>query len=266
MRALSGFARLIPLTRIRHFYCLLRDVERQQVQLTLADELSRRPVLLVKMLEESRRHFALYDNSGEPFHDRPQGGEVSRAFAACHSEAEKAATRLSCGQVSFVQEAPGLGYVDYEVNQVRTTGTGSAAEDGQPVYSSVDLLLRDPSERYPLVGELKAATDRNPFFALIQSLTYAVELSTPAQQERLRRWYPGVFGITAGREAVGVAIISIGERTGSNANEFERLAHALATAVTAGTSGWLRRVTFYDAELPQDDRVHLSVSHSADRR
>jgi len=45
----------------------------------------------------------------------------------------------------------------------------------------------------PIIAEVKIRKDQNPFYALIQALTAAVELLTPAQRDRLRKRYPQSF-------------------------------------------------------------------------
>ena len=61
-----------------------------------------------------------------------------------------------------------------------------------PGYA-IDLLLADRRHQTPIVAEIKCPKDTNPFFGLIQALTYAVELITPAQRARLQRYYPNHF-------------------------------------------------------------------------
>ena len=50
----------------------------------------------------------------------------------------------------------------------------------------MDLLLRAHASGLPIVGEIKAKGDTNLLVALVQSLVYAVELTTPAQRRRLK--------------------------------------------------------------------------------
>lgn len=97
------------------------------------------------------------------------------------------------GQVVFKDQT--LAYVTRELNPLRTEGgvfeTGHAASNSGS--GGMDLLLVS-NDGQPVVGEIKINEDMNPFFALIQSLTYAAELSTPNQLNRLRD--PDAFGDT----------------------------------------------------------------------
>jgi hypothetical protein len=80
-------------------------------------------------------------------------------------------------------------YVDYEVVPARTTG-GAKYDDGKEgrTWVRLDLLLLADN---PVIAEVKLRSDKNPFYALVQALTCAAELATPAQRDRLqRRRYP----------------------------------------------------------------------------
>ena len=216
------------------------------------------------MIAESRLHFALYDNAEEGFHERQNPGSVSDQFSLSVDPASVATARFAAGKATFSSECRPVDFVDYEVNHLRTTGTGSVAENGKSLEASVDLLLRDRAGQYPIVCEVKAATDRNPFLALIQGLTYTVELSTDAQQRRLEAAYPGTFNLAPGSPALGIAIMSLGIQTGTNAAEFSELAKKLADAVVRKTDYWLRGITFYDAALTAEG-VSVSAPFHAEK-
>ncbi len=122
-------------------------------------------------------------------------------------------------------------YVDYEVGPLRTTR--SICEDGRSGdvggAGGIDVLLSDADDQTPVVGEIKADTDVNCFFALIQSLMCAVELSTPAQQERLSLMYPGQFAFVSGKPSVDIALIFLRYGDGDQSLEFLRLTKTLAS-------------------------------------
>ena len=59
------------------------------------------------------------------------------------------------------------------------------------------------------VGEEMLDPDRNPFPGFIQSLTYAVEISTPAQRSRLAAAYPGRFAWPEGGPYIDIALLLI---------------------------------------------------------
>jgi hypothetical protein len=85
-------------------------------------------------------------------------------------------------------------FVDDEISPFRTTG-GASFEDtatGTSGGGGVDLLLGDRDGSL-LIGEIKAPGDSTLFLALIQSLTYALELTTASQMLRLKTCYPNAY-------------------------------------------------------------------------
>ena len=97
--------------------------------------------------------------------------------------------------VAFLEQhpdsLPGYTLVDRELNPCRITN--AVYPDGQSAKHSgaggMDILLRSCSNRLPVVGEVKVKKDKNSFYALIQAMRYASELSTPNQLERLGRHF-----------------------------------------------------------------------------
>jgi hypothetical protein len=61
------------------------------------------------------------------------------------------------------------------------------------MWVRLDLLL---AAEHPIIAEVKLRNDKNPFYALIQALTAAAELATPAQRDRLQRHYPQLLAKT----------------------------------------------------------------------
>ncbi len=210
MRNDPTLRRLIPLTPLRHFYDRLRDFESLSFHREALRECLRRPDRLQKLIAASVRHFGMYDNREETFHERITG------LTAARTENDDLANRtlglLARGEVG-VPSYPEFefDFVDYEVSPIRTTG--SEFENGVPATRSgrggVDALLAARIDRLPVIGELKADTDRNPFLGFIQSLTYAVELSTPAQRWRLAAAYPGRFAWPEGGPYIDIALLLI---------------------------------------------------------
>lgn len=90
-------------------------------------------------------------------------------------------------QNKSVQKQIGFSYVGREISPRRTRQAvfadgRSGARSGR---GGMDLLLKSEAG-LPVVGEVKVYDDKTAFFALIQAMTYAVELSTPNQLERLK--------------------------------------------------------------------------------
>lgn len=87
-------------------------------------------------------------------------------------------------------------YIDYDISPVRTTGNvrfESGASGADSGSDGADVLLVNAVDQTPIVGEIKAEHDTKLLLALIQSLTYAIELATPSQRDRLSRTYPKRF-------------------------------------------------------------------------
>ena len=129
--------------------------------------------------------------------------DATEQFARC------VAARLECGAVQVI---PGpslptvphrqLEFVDYEISPFRTPG-GAEFEDGTSGRGSgaggVDLILVDDAGAL-VISEIKAPRDSTTFLAFVQALTYAAELTTRSQAERLRRWYPKLANLTLGED------------------------------------------------------------------
>lgn len=197
----------IPQTRLRRFYEVLRMMGEAHLQEQIAAYLTahQRSDRLQVMFKESEEHFTRYVNLEEGFHGRSTPDwlfdyvNTPAAFAKC------LVARLQPGENNhFIQitNGPSIRAVDYEISLFRTTGRATF-EDGTPGTSSggggMDLLLQDDS-RFPIVGEIKASTDRDLFLAFIQALTYAVELTTPSQLQRLVTHYGNFEFATTARQ------------------------------------------------------------------
>jgi hypothetical protein len=81
-------------------------------------------------------------------------------------------------------------YIEREVPTYRTTN--SEFETGESGKSSgsggIDFIGFNCKDNLPSLGEIKVGGDQNPFYALIQLLTYLSELSTPNQIERINKY------------------------------------------------------------------------------
>ena len=73
----------------------------------------------------------------------------------------------------------------------------------------MDLLLQSEASGFPVVGEVKVKKDKNAFFALIQAMTYAVELSTPNQLNRLKTHFVEFGQLEPRKAAVEIAILMV---------------------------------------------------------
>ena len=198
------FSRIVPVTPLRSLYRYLRSVSGGRVAHFAAVEERLGPVaglepeqFLGHIINISVHRFATYHNQ-EPF--VPEGAN-RLAFGNGSHFARQLAERWPHNGDGLA----GMQFVDYEVSPYRTTR--SCFEDGVSASRSgqggVDLLLS--RDRQAVVGEIKASTETvGSTFALIQALTYAVELATDAQRARLMRHYEDRF---PDRPSIGIAIL-----------------------------------------------------------
>src|SRR5205085_2481124 len=109
----------------------------------------------------------------------------------------------------------------------------------------IGILLATCTERVPVVTELKLGGDMDPFFALVQALTGAAHLATPAQYTRLRERLPdGRFPAKAGPSRLDVYTLFIGTTKGSNQPAFQHAAQELPPRLLAhdGLAQSIRRI------------------------
>lgn len=132
-----------------------------------------------------------YPENTEPFHDRTSASdgdshEVGPPSAEAITSTVEMQEYLAGRGRQEVRDQPELGfrYVDREVFALRTTAKGGV----RPPKRTLDLLLAS-DDNYPIIGEVKIAGDRPTFFALVQALMYASELSSPNQRRRLQSHY-----------------------------------------------------------------------------
>lgn len=176
----------IPLTPIVELYKRLKDSP-QEERLAEAEALAGDPARLAECLTASVEQFSSYANIKEGFYptarvdyDGPSGLGSTRELAAL----------LETGpQIHQVEGDPYLSfrYADRELVLARTTG-GATYEDGSRATTGVraDLLLQNVADRRPIIGEVKLATDKDPFVGLVQGLACASQLATESQIARLR--------------------------------------------------------------------------------
>lgn len=244
MRNQPSLQRLIPVTALRHFYRLLRRFESKAFHLQAAKECLRRPDQLTKLAIESREHFTHYDNRDEAFHDR--GGVTDARLSSGHMAnvlvqqiASSDATVESAPQFDFT-------FVDYEISPIRTTKT--VFETGEPAQrgrGGIDLLLSNRGDRTPIVAEGKADTDRNPFLGLIQSLNYAVELSTEPQRKRLDQFYSNRFAWSTEGPWIDIYLILLNYPQDKMSQDFLDLTDQISASLMAANnpvSGIIRRI------------------------
>lgn len=223
----------------------------------------------MKLVAESRDHFALYDNRSEAFHNRGAAGLLTPSRQDSSHLANRFVQQLAISEDNVVQvvDAPqySFRYVDYDISPWRTTH--SEFENGKSGQSSgaggLDLLLSNHIDQTPIIGEIKAETDVNPFLGLIQSLMYAVELSTPTQRERLNSSYPGRFAKSATGAGIDIHLILLRYPQEKVSLEFLSLTSQLSASLMADknpVSGVIRRIVALETPMSSASLGNITVA------
>ena len=185
---------IVPITYLRQFYETLKLLE-TSTWVDLAQSYMTHPEALERLWRLSQEAFLVYRN---------EDGWGNRTTRGLPAGLNSLASISSTNQFSeFIRQDgnsfntyTGYSFVEREINPRRTTS--GFYSNKQPATSSgaggIDVLLRSPQTGFPTVGEVKVRKDKNAFFALIQGMTYAVELSTPSQRARLKRHFADQFG------------------------------------------------------------------------
>jgi hypothetical protein len=213
-------AKMIPVTEMRTFYEWLRDrpegINKLVLHSALAKWFTEQPSLLMDSFFKSLGAFATYSNPDEDFTPRSN-------CLAVNTEKELRATDLLvntlvekyAGQIdaSFANIDFGATAVAREVGPMRSTEQSGPwfFEDGRsarnPGAGGVDLLLSSNSGMIPVICEIKVRDDATPFYALIQTLTYAAELATPNQYQRLKNVFRSAFHTLSTHPLVDICIL-----------------------------------------------------------
>ena len=196
---------IVPVTRLRRYYSSMKVFDKALFQ-NLAEFYENTPAALESLWNDSRKQFAAYSNDEgwdggkrEKLPNPPQRlGDVSSTYEF----------------TSFVMQHgladTGFEVIGYEINPWRTRRAMFSTK--QPATKTgrggIDLLMRS-IEGMPVVGEVKVKDDKNAFFGLLQAMTYAVELSTPNQLERLRTHIPRFKDLAVENATVEIAVIQV---------------------------------------------------------
>ena len=276
MRHHPDLTRLIPITALRHLYRLMRDFPKEEFQLAVAKEFSRRPSQLANMILESREHFALYDNRGEAFHERGSDGVLTSHRLNSQHLADRLVVELVASKdrpAECHDSKLNFRYVDYDIGTLRTTS--SEFENGKPASRAgtggVDLLLCNAHDGVPVVGEIKADTDVNPFLGLIQCLMYAVELSTESQRARLNQSYPERFADGTSAPGIDIYLLLLKYPQDPMSKEFLTLTDRMSASLMADNMsglGFIRRIVALENPMSESSSNSFPVAfaHEHDRR
>ena len=186
----------VPITPLRTLYEWMkspppRRIGYQFLHEPLAEQFANHPRQLVDLFLESVDDFRRFANQGQPFHpnravtpeDRVRGGTTLLQTLAENN-----------GEIAIIDdrgnEADRYIYLDREIAPGRIIDAGP--QDHNPAgRGGIDFLLaRRLDEQFiPVVAEVKIGNDKTPFLALVQVLTYAAELTSGVQRQRILNAY-----------------------------------------------------------------------------
>jgi hypothetical protein len=243
------------------------------------------PALLADEFVTSVERFATYENVAQSFYPpRPPHAFGARLKATkdlvlrledlMRVTPSDAADRVhDSGDHPEVREvaatALAFEYVDRELLLHRTQSparwdTGKSNRGG----IRIDVLLASSKGRRPIIAELKLPGDMDPFFALIQALTGAAHLATPAQYARVREHLPeGRFPALDSPPRVDIYTLFVGKTEGPNQPEFMRAAQKLPPKLLAhdGFSQSVRRIAGINVNLDAKCNIASDVRFAWER-
>jgi hypothetical protein len=243
------------------------------------------PTLLAEEFVASVQRFSSYDNVAENFHPR----RPRHNFGPRLTATKDLVLRLQSSECIHPVDAPdrvrggaehpdvrdvpsarlAFKYVDRELLLHRTRSPAQW-DDGKLNRGGIriDILLATCTEPTPVVAELKLPGDMDPFFALVQALTGAAHLVTPAQYARLREHLPdGRFPENDGRPRLDVYTLFVGTTEGSNQPAFRRAAHELPPKLLAhdGLAQSVRRIAGISVGLDGKGEVSAEARFAWER-
>lgn len=185
--------RHIPKTELRYFYENLKLFS-TTTQLCMLNDLLRGNsyLKLVEMYKTSKEIFEKYDNNEESFLGNASRKEITATDGKLFKGTEDVIALWMKSENSPTVEVFGnrnldFIYIDREVRTFRTTGSywwntcENANKSGQ---GGLDFIAWNGT---PVLGEIKVCGDENPFYALVQLVTYLSEISTENQIKRINK-------------------------------------------------------------------------------
>lgn len=162
-------------TQLRGLYSTLGHLK-QSEEVALAQAHAKDESMLEYRVKKDVATVAAYPPLHEPLVDQKRKA-LPETVDVSHLRSTAEFARALEGGVHAARDRPDLGfrYLEREVSPLRGGGVERRA---------MDLLLLS-SDGTPILGEFKRGPDSLPYYALIQLLVHLVELSSPAQRERL---------------------------------------------------------------------------------
>lgn len=190
---------IVPVTPLREFYRWLAPrtsfgLGYKFLHESLAVKCLNHPNELLNLFLNSVNQFEAFSNVDQTFHpDRPAfiqepQGNTAKLQWRLEGPQQNHELCITDDEGNTVDQYL---YLDREVSPGRIQGVKLAAENPSG-KGGIDFLLSrriNDQSVIPVVAEVKIYRDKTPFFALIQSLTYAAELLSVWQQQRIQQTY-----------------------------------------------------------------------------
>ncbi|TWT62867.1 hypothetical protein [Rubinisphaera italica] len=235
---------IVPTTAIRKLYEFMRgEFKDREFRSKLLDALSEAPESLIELCRVSYAQFVSYDNQSEGWgssvRKKLPEAPVNLSDSSKTNEVVSYFTKVGATCLSNA----GFSYVTREFNPRRTTN--GVFESGLSARSSgaggIDVLLMKNGN--PVVGEIKVKDDADPFYALIQCLTYAIEAGTPNQFLRMKKYpidqQPEFFELDEQSPNVDICIICINH---SHVEMYKRLSVLVKKLEESGDLPFLGKI------------------------
>ena len=206
---------VVPITELRRVYDVMDLMDTATFE-NLARFYCEKPKSLERLWNLSRASFENYRN--------PAGWEESDRKELPKAPARPQLISKTDEFTAFILEH-GLGedhelmeYVTREMNPWSTRlGVFSnklpATKSGR---GGMDLLFRSRTTGNPVIGEVKVKRDKNAFYALVQAMTYAVELSTKNQLRRLKNNFKEFADLNIESATTEIVIIQVNRTPASD--------------------------------------------------
>ena len=191
--------KIVPSTELRHYYKSFSHLSAstKTQQNALNDHLRGNNFNnLVKLYSESFEHVKkIYNNPNEPMfvknsQTRKKSSGIYPPLAIKSDEDVISVLQNSNPLIVVSDPIYEFEYIEREVSPLRTTG--AKQENGKSAQRSgtggIDFIGWNLKNDIPILGEIKVNNDQNPFYALIQLLTYLSEISTPNQIDRINKY------------------------------------------------------------------------------
>jgi hypothetical protein len=241
-------------TQFRELYDALGALKEQE-QTALAEMHAEDPTLLIHRIRHSVATVKGYAEVTEKFHedDREPLDDPPTPVEQIKKTPEFA-SQLADGELRAVTGSDGLDFrfLDREIFPLRSTDKDLP----HAARRWLDLLLVN-SDGTPIVGELKIQGDKPTYFAFVQALMYAVELTSPDQLERLKQHYPMAgFGWPADGPYVDIYLIAFDPpKTGKYRERSFHATEKISKHLVQNEefSAWFRRIAYIEASAEKGE-------------